>query len=684
MTRPALSGFKGEHARLAGLALALVTLLVYLPVRHYGFVIYDDPEYVTDNRTVQAGLTFAGVKWAFDGFHSSNWHPLTWLSHMADNEWFGLDPGPQHLLNVLFHAANAVLLFALLIRMTGRTWPGAFVAGLFAWHPLHVESVAWIAERKDVLSAMFGLLALHAYVRFAQKTPAADSRRRTFAYFLSLFLFALGLMAKPMLVTLPFVMLLLDYWPLERIPYSGAPVVRAPREDLRSIARNAGKLALEKWPFFSVAAASCVITFLAQRSEAIMTFDQRPLSARVANAVVAYVRYLGKTLWPADLSVIYPLPFRTPGIQIASAVVVLAGLSWFVWRQRRNACFLMGWLWFLGMLVPVIGLVQVGGQAMADRYTYLPLVGVFTAVAYGGADWMARNRWNGVWRAALAAVVLAGCVGATRHQLQYWRDSERLFSHALTVTRDNDIAHLNLGVVLEREGRAEAALEHYLAALRINPARVQVQNNVANLLANMGRREEALVHYREALRLDPEAPLPHENCGTVLVELGRYDEALEQYAEAARLAPEDPRPFYLIGKAWLKQNQSGKAVAAFRQGLRLDPNDVQTLTYLARVLASDSDGRVRNSAEAVTLAVRANELTGGDQPFVLDVLAMAYAEAGQFDQARETTRKAIEIASQTGDSVRTPEMEQRLMLYQSNQPYRAPASNDGLEPVRAR
>ncbi|HEX4263606.1 MAG TPA: tetratricopeptide repeat protein [Verrucomicrobiae bacterium] len=636
------------------LLLALVTVLVYSPVRHAAFVVFDDPDYVGDNH-VQAGLTWAGVKWAFTTWHASNWHPLTWLSHMVDASLFGPNSGAQHLVNVLFHAANALLLFLLLFRATSKLWPAAMVAALFAWHPLHVESVAWVSERKDVLSTFFGLLAVMAYARFSRRDRQGPSSKSW--YVGAVVLFALSLMAKPMLVTLPFVLLLLDIWPLER---------------WRSFeTRNVPRLLLEKAPFLLLTLASCVVTFLAQRSVAVMSLEQRPLGLRLANALVSYVEYLGKMIWPARLAVIYPLPDEIPMWQIVGGAVILAAISWMAWAARKTRPYLLvGWLLYLGTLVPVIGLVQVGGQAFADRYTYVPSIGIFIALAYGAADLAVRFRIPRIATAAIATLVLAANLFGTERQLAFWQSSETLFTHAIELTKKNAVAHLNLGVALEQDNRQPEALKEYRAAVQIDPHRFQSHNNLANLLATMGSRDEALKEYLEALRLNPNAALAHVNLGTLYVDMGRFDDAMREYSEAARLAPEDPRPHYLIGKVSLRRRQSGEAVKYFREALLLGPNDFQTLTWLARVLAADENSGVRNGAEAVSLAQQANDLTDGEQPFVLDTLAMAYAEAGRFKEAKDTVQKAIELATAAGAQKNVPEMQQRLQLYQAGQPFR--------------
>ena len=650
------------------LLLALITVLAYSPARHAGFVVFDDPDYIGIN-PVQGGLTLAGVKWAFTTFHASNWHPLTWLSHMLDASLFGPDAGAQHFINVLFHTANALLVFWLLFRLTSRIWPAAFVAALFAWHPLHVESVAWVSERKDVLSTFFGLLALVAYANFAEKLRVQNSHSKSW-YIWTLIFFALSLMAKPMLVTLPFIMLLLDIWPLERWQPFASTANGSNDRVTEHGTRNTSRLFLEKAPFLLLTIASCIVTFLAQRSEAVVSLEQHPFGLRVANALVSYVEYLAKTIWPAHLAVIYPLPHQIPSWEIAGATVILAIISFLAWTARKRSPYLLiGWLWFLGTLVPVIGLVQVGGQALADRYTYVPLIGAFIALAYGAVDLAERFRISPAVVSVASSLVLAGSLLMTEYQLRFWQNSQALFAHALAVTKNNAIAHINLGVALEQEDRRPEALAEYRKALEIEPRRFQAHNNLANLLAAMGWRDEAFREYQEALRLNPNAALTHANFGTLLAEMSRFDEAMREYTQAAQLAPQDPRPRYLMGKACLRHGQDIEAVKNLRAALALAPNDFETLTWLARVLASDQDSAVRNASESVSLAERANELTGGQQPFVLDTLGMAYAEADRFKDAQAAVQKAIELATVAAPKT-VASMQQRLQLYQSGQPYR--------------
>jgi len=660
-----------------GLLLALITLLVYLPAVRDGFVNYDDRDYITENSVVQKGLTWTGIKWAFTTVftngHASYWHPLTWLSHMVDCELFALNPGAHHLVNVLFHTANVVLLFLLLLRLTGELWPAAFIAALFAWHPLHVESVAWIAERKDVLSTFFALLTLLAYTRYALKksrverrasradtfVPALDSRLWTFNYTLALFFFALGLMAKPMLVTLPFVMLLLDYWPLQRMTSDPWPVSKVLR------------LALEKWPFFLLAAGSCVVTFVAH-IEAVITLQEYPLNLRLANALISYEQYLAKMIWPWPLAVFYPLPNHLSWIRpmVPTAAAVLGILSWLIWRTRRQCPYLLvGWLWFLVTLVPVIGLVQVGGAAMADRFTYFPLIGIFIAITFGICGLADRFQFPQKVIATAAVLILAICLILTENQLRYWHDSETLFAHALAVTKNNHVAHTNLGVTLEQKGELNEALAEYRAAEQLAPELYEIHNNLGNLLNNLGHPNEALVEYRWAVLLKPSLPYLHNSAGMVLAELGRFDEAMTQFKEAARLDPTYPWAHLEIGKLRLKQGRDAEAIDEFREALRIDPDNFQILAYTAHVLAADENPQIRDGRTALVLAVKAKVLTDGAQPYVLDALGMACAETGDFTNALEVTQRALDLAIAAQMKKLEP-LQQRLELYKNHQPWR--------------
>jgi protein O-mannosyl-transferase len=636
-----------SRPRLIALLLALTTLVVYLPVTRDGFLNYDDDDYITNNHDVQNGITFASIKWAFTTTHASNWHPLTWLSHMTDCELFGLNPGAHHFVNTLFHAANAALLFLLLLRLTNAFWPAAFVAALFAWHPLHVESVAWIAERKDVLSTFFGLLALLSYTKFAK-----GNYRRSFWF--ALIFFALSLLAKPMLVTLPFVMLLFDFWPIQR--FNDSTIQR---------------LLVEKIPFLLLTVVSCIVTFFAQRNgDAVVSLKNVSLHYRLENVALAYAGYLQKIFCPKNLAVIYPMPDKIAAPVVALAAAVLIFISAAAWLWRKRAPYLaVGWLWFLGMLVPVIGLVQVGGAALADRYTYFSATGIFLAVTFGACNLADRFQFPKMILATAVTLVLGACLILTEKQLSFWRDSETLFTHTLAVTQNNDIAHVNLGVAFEQDGKPVAALAEYREAVKLAPTRYQIHNNLGNLLDTLGQPDAALAEYREAIRLNPKEPFLHDSLGIVLVELGHFGEALNEFTNAAQLDLTYPWPHFEMAKALLKQGRDAEAIGQFREALRLNPENFQILAYIAHVLAAEENPEVRDGKTALVLAAKANALTSGAQPLVLDALAMACAATGDFTNAQEVAQNAINLATTLKLKNIAP-MQQRLELYRKNQPWR--------------
>lgn len=515
------------------LLLAAATLISYWPVRSLPFIAYDDGFYILDNPQVTAGLSWPGVRWAFTTLHEANWHPLTWLSHQLDVSLFGLWAGGHHLTNLLLHLINTLLLFFLLHRTTGAQWRSAVVAGLFALHPLHVESVAWVAERKDLLCACFTLLSLLAYHRY--------TLGRRWGLPLVILTFALALLAKPMAVTLPCLMLLLDAWPLQR-----------------TATISWWRLVGEKLPLFLLAAGSSVITVIAQRAGgAMISTKHADLPLRLSNAAVSVITYLRRTVWPSDLAVLYPFPLQIPGWQVAGSALLLAGGLLLAARcYRRHPYVLVGLLWFLGMLVPVSGLVQVGQQGMADRYTYLPLIGLFIAAVWLGAD-LTRNRRRPLL-AASALILLTGCIFATRSQLAHWASSETLFRRALAVTERNYVMHMNLGNELKKSGRLDAALAEYLTATAIQPYNPDTHYYLADGLHAAGRLDEAVTQYQIALRLRPNFLEAHNNLGATYYRQGKLAEAIVHYTEALRLQPDDPiaRTNLETTKAELAQKQT--------------------------------------------------------------------------------------------------------------------------------
>ncbi len=594
--------------------LLIATLVVYAGVIEHEFVGLDDGAYVYENPHVLGGLTPEGVRWAFTTTHASNWHPLTWLSHMLDVELFGPEPGKQHGVNLLFHAVNTVFLFWILWRMTGAVWPSAAVAALFGLHPLHVESVAWVAERKDVLSTFFWLLTMWVYQRFV----TSPGRGR---YLLTLLAFALGLMAKPMLVTLPLVLLLLDYWPLGR-----------PLSSWR-------RLLLEKLPFLALSGLSSVATVLAQGAgEAIITMQSAPLGLRVGNALVAYVSYMAKTLWPRELAVYYPHPGEISLAAAAGAGVLLAGITFAVLRAERRRSYLpVGWLWFVGTLVPVIGLVQVGEQAMADRYTYVPLIGLFLIVAWGARDWVLHWELPEWVVGAAGAIGLGALACQTFIQVGYWKNSETLFQHTLAVTRENSMAHTalanglfhqdrweeavshyqralkidpeyarahyNLGVALARQGQPETSITHYAEAARLKPHHANYQVGYATALHRLGRVEEAIEHYGAALRIDPRQHDALNNLGVAHMARGELEEAVDAYEQVLQIQPANASAQYNLGYALYLQGQYRSSVEHFEEALRLAPDDAETHFDLAETLLAlgEHERAVPHYAETLRL-----------------------------------------------------------------------------------
>lgn len=648
--------------RSIGLMIGLLTLLVYLPATSHQFINFDDGDYVANNHVVQSGLTWAGVKWAFSGAHASNWHPLTWLSHMLDCDLFRLNPAGPHLVNILFHAANAALLFMLLYQLTKVIWPSVFVAALFAWHPLHVESVAWVSERKDVLSTFFTLLSLLSYTRYVR-----ENRRRSF-WLCGLF-YVLALLSKPMPVTLPLVMLFLDFWPLNRFAPFGleAREPGLPQVQPASFAM----LVWEKWPFFLVAAASCVVTYLAQ-SHAVSSLAWVPFNLRLENSVAAYATYLGKMVWPLHLAIFYPFNLRPPiaWSLVEESVILLTGISIIAWMERKGQPWiLVGWLWFLVTLVPVIGLVQVGAQSMADRYTYFPLVGIFLAVAFSVQALIERFRFLGKWVLPTAILILGLCVLVTENQLSYWHDSETLFRHSLEVV-DSSTAHCNLAAALKDQKRNSEATREYIMAIRINPEMELAYWNLGQIFAEEGKLELAAVYYREAVNRKPGSPVPYDNLGIILIKLKRPDEALKEFADAANVDTGAAEPHFLTGRLLLQRGKDEDAVNQLRQAAELDPNDPEILIYTASVLAADEDPKVRNALEAIKLAQKAVSVTDNQQPAAFDAMAMSYAEKGDFGAANLFQSQAINLAQAIGQSDDLELMKQRMELYEKHQPWR--------------
>jgi len=583
-------------------ALAASVILVFQQVRNFDFVNLDDGGYVYENQHVLNGLTGDGVIWAFTTGDEANWHPLTWLSLMLDCELFGPDPGRIHLVNVLLHLANTLLLFAILKKITGSLWPSAFVAAAFAIHPMHVESVAWIAERKDVLSTFFFLLTLAAYAGYVK-------RPSIFRYFAALTIFALGLMAKPMLVTLPFVLLLLDYWPLNRFEVS-VPVKKTGRQTCKS-APAANKhstlyrLIIEKIPFFALAAVSSIITFIVQRnSGAMMNTYILSLAERCANALLSYARYTGKLFWPRNLAVFYP--FDAGGIPaglLALSVLLLAGVTFLAFGLGRSRKYLpVGWFWFVGTLIPVIGLVQVGLQSYADRYTYIPSIGLFILVAWGLPELLSKWPYRKAVLGVSMAVVLTAMGFCAHRQAGYWKDSVTLFSRALKVTQNNHVAYYNLGNAYGNLGRHQEAVEAYKQAIRFKPDHADAHINLGAAYGSLGRYQEAIEAYKQAIRFKPDDADAHYNLGAAYGNLSRYPEAIEAFKQAIRFKPDFAEAYTNLGAAYGDLGRYPEAIETSMQAISIKPDDVKAHNNLG--VAYNSIGRYRDAIEAFKSAIK--------------------------------------------------------------------------------
>ncbi len=566
--------------------LAAAVFSCFSPALRNGFVGYDDPEYVTGNPHVRTGLTGPNVVWALTTAHSSNWHPLTWISHDLDCELFGLEPAGHHLTSLLLHVANTLLLFLWLNGATGSRAGAAWAALIFGLHPVHVESVAWVAERKDVLSTFFWMLTLLAYTAYARKPGVVR-------YCLMAALFAAGLMSKPMVVTLPVVLLMLDWWPLGR-------------KELW------GRLAWEKLPLLALSALASAAAVWAQRQGASLApIDRLPLGLRLSNAALSYVRYLVKTVWPVDLAAFYPFPLRgIPPWEVASSLLLLAAASWLAFAARRRKPWLtVGWYWYVATLLPVIGIVQVGMQAMADRYLYVPMVGLLIALTWECGAIRSRSPVAARLLPLAAGLVAAACAVLSWRQVQYWKDGMTLFEHALEVTRDNFTAHDNLGVELDRRGRFEEALAQYRETLRIKPGDLHGEENYAQAnfakgerLLNQGAYRDALTSFQEGLLYRPRNALAHTYTGLVLTQLGRLDEAAAEFRSAIELDPTLARAHLGWGVVLAQSGKDEDAGREFAAAVRSDPANVEARFDLGLVQASL--GRNREALESFDAALR--------------------------------------------------------------------------------
>jgi len=615
------------------LLLAAITLICYWPVLSHKFVCFDDEHYLFDSGYVSKGLTPSGAVWALRTGYFSNWHPLTWLSFMLDAQIYGMSSRGFHLTNLLFHTANSLLLLLLLKSMTQRLWPSAIAAALFAWHPLHVESVAWVSERKDVLSTFFFLLTLFSYWRYVKERESSTPfpNRVSRYYLLSLLFFMLALASKQMVVTLPCVLLLLDFWPLQRISLKASK-----REDLVS---SGLALLREKLPFFALAVAASAVAFAVQRAGgSVSSGETLPMRDRLANASLGYAAYLADTFWPANLSPVYPMAFQFSLLAASAAAVLLAGVSVFVvLRARQNPFLLVGWFWFVGILVPVIGIIQVGAQSRADRYMYIPSIGLFIALIWG-LDALFRS-WSRHFQLLVLplTISLAACLFCTRIQLGYWHDSEKLFRHAIALNHDNYLAYNSLGKALDDLNRKNEAIQCFREAVRLAPGFSGAQYNLGTILLSQGKIEDAISHLKAAVKAVPANANAHQNLGYAYYAQGKLPEATVEYAESAALDPENAAFRVVLGSVLLKQSKWTEAVTVLLDALKLDPINAEANRSLGIAVLNEGkrDEAIRYFSEAVRL-----------QPLNSDMrfnLGLALLEEEQPRQAAEQFTECLRL-----------------------------------------
>jgi tetratricopeptide (TPR) repeat protein len=600
--------------------LAGLVALVFLQTGHFNFVNYDDGSYVFDNPNIRAGLTWRGVAWAFTHVHSQNWHPLTSISHMIDCQFFDLNAGPHHLVNVGLHTVVALLLFTFLWQSTNALWASAISAAIFAIHPLRVESVAWISERKDVLSGIFFMLTLLAYVRYVRR-PAWQRMAMVAACL------AFGLMSKPMLVTTPIILMLLDYWPLNRGQRSA---VRDQRSEIRHATPSWTKLLVEKIPLFALSIASIVATLIAQEV-AIGSTESLPLAWRIGNALVTYVNYLRQMSWPVDLMPFYIHPeWRLTSWEIIGAIILLAGITAALFLFRRKLPFLLvGWLWYIVMLIPVIGIIQVGLQARADRYTYLPQIGVIIAVVWAIRDLTSLWRARAMILVPVSLAVVGSLSSLSYRQATYWHDTESRWNYTLSRSPENDVALTGLAMLEVQRGQTDDAITHYRHALALRDGNAAAHYGLGLALSQQRKTDEAIEHWQKSLEIQPDNLNARNSLGAALAGIGRTPEAVEQW----------------------------------QQALAFDPDNGNAANNLAWVFATSPDATLRNGAKAVAYAKRATKVPGGDNPLVYRTLAAAYAENRQFAEAISAAEHAKQLAQAAGNSALVSELDRCIELF---------------------
>lgn len=687
------------------LIIVITSLVVYWQVRNHDFINLDDGSYILNNPHVREGLTLEGFTWAFSFPGFDYWHPLTWVSHMLDCHLYGLKPGMHHQISMILHIVNSMLLFLAFKRMTGSVWRSAFVSLLFALHPLNVESVVWLAERKNVLSSFFWLLTMLIYIYYTK-------RPNFYKYLLIFFVFGLGLMSKPMLVTLPFVLLLLDYWPLCRFKLPPLDSGQEIRTTIKSGFQYLLilRLVLEKIPLLALSVIGIFLSSLSlQRLGILISTTTVPMKLRISNAVVSYVSYVSKAIWPHNMAVFYPYPQTLPLWQVAGSGLLLGFISILVIRAVRSKPYLtVGWLWYIGTLVPAIGLVQAGlWPAVADRFAYIPFIGLFILIAWGVPDLVSRCSFKEIKLTTAAAALLAILMATSFLQVRYWRNSIVLFEHALEVTDSNHVAHhklgeafeaqdradeavrhysealnlkpdflathLNLGIILRKEGKLNGAEKHLSKVLSFKPDFAEAHNELGITLKEQSRFDAAVRHYLEALRIRPNYSHAHNNLGIALALQGDDKEAIYHFNEALRIDSSYSDAYFNLGKIFSHQGKVQEAIHYYRKALYYNPNMTPALYSLSWISATHGERKFRNGQEAVKLAERLCKITHYSDPSALDTLAAAYAETGRFDDAVLTAKKALELILQHGPKDLALGLKKRLKVYQAGLPYRQEA-----------
>ena len=622
---------KKNHTDIIIIGLALVSLITFGQISGNDFIDLDDPGYITENNHVQSGISLQNIHWAFTTVVLSNWHPLTMVSHMLDWSLFGTNASGHHLVSLLLHIGAVVFLFLFLNKTTNNLWSSAFAAALFALHPLRVESVAWAAERKDVLSMFFGMAALYAYASYVDSSKYSR-------YFICLTLFILSLMSKPMLVTLPFVLLLLDYWPLKR----WQKAIAAPIENRDKLAI---RLAWEKSPFFLLTILSSMMTFYAQNKDgAVASAMTLPYATRVANAIISYVVYLRKTFWPVDLAVFYPYEFSPALWKILLSGIILITITTFViYHMKKMPFLLVGWFWYLGTLVPVIGLIQIGSQAMADRYTYLPSIGIAIMLSWGVPYLFKHEKERRAIILPVALIALAILAFLTWRQCGFWKNSETLFSHALQVTNNNYLAHNNLAFYLNKKGNLKEAIDHCNEAIRIKPVYTEAYNNRGFAYTKLGQYHLAINDLSKTIRMKPDYPNAYNNRGTCFDKTGQYQRAIDDYNEAIRLKPNYAEAYYNRGNMYAnaKPDQCELAIMDYNEAIRLKPDYADA--YNNRGICFEKTGQQQRAIDDYNKAIRL-------KPDSYDAYynrALIYLNAGKINDGCHDAQKACQLGNCT-------------------------------------